>query len=137
MNYEVFEEYQNLFTFESKLIINSEENLKIFKDNFFAFSENDSETQYIVRNFKAYKRNQKMRNDYVAKRKRCEYCQNKTFIDKFGFPFLEAHHIIFLCNGGADQESNIIALCPNCHREAHYGINKDKLEKDFLRIKRF
>ena len=36
-------------------------------------------------------------------------------------PYLEAHHIIPLAIGGEDTVSNAIALCPNCHRKAHYG----------------
>lgn len=38
-----------------------------------------------------------------------------------GSPYLEVHHIDFLANGGHDTVSNAEALCPNCHREKHYG----------------
>ncbi|MEY0334745.1 HNH endonuclease [Providencia rettgeri] len=31
------------------------------------------------------------------------------------------HHVEWLANGGEDSVENAIALCPNCHREAHYG----------------
>ena len=36
-------------------------------------------------------------------------------------PYLEVHHTIHLANGGQDTVENAEALCPNCHREAHYG----------------
>lgn len=36
-------------------------------------------------------------------------------------PYLEVHHKIPLAQGGDDTVENAIALCPNCHREAHYG----------------
>jgi 5-methylcytosine-specific restriction protein A len=36
-------------------------------------------------------------------------------------PYLEVHHIHKLSEGGDDTLENAIALCPNCHREAHYG----------------
>lgn len=36
-------------------------------------------------------------------------------------PYLEVHHIIPLASGGEDTVDNSIALCPNCHRQAHYG----------------
>ncbi|WP_256325004.1 HNH endonuclease signature motif containing protein [Nitrosomonas sp. Nm132] len=38
-----------------------------------------------------------------------------------GSPYLEVHHKIPLAFGGEDTVVNAIALCPNCHREAHYG----------------
>jgi 5-methylcytosine-specific restriction enzyme A len=36
-------------------------------------------------------------------------------------PYLEVHHTIPLAAGGLDVVANAEALCPNCHREAHYG----------------
>jgi 5-methylcytosine-specific restriction protein A len=30
--------------------------------------------------------------------------------------------------------ANVIGLCPGHHREAHYGANAERLEKEFLRI---
>lgn len=36
-------------------------------------------------------------------------------------PYLEVHHKIPLAEGGDDTVDNAIALCPNCHREAHFG----------------
>lgn len=38
-----------------------------------------------------------------------------------GSPYLEVHHKIPLAFGGEDTVENAIALCPNCHRAAHYG----------------
>lgn len=36
-------------------------------------------------------------------------------------PYLEVHHKVPLAQDGDDSVENAIALCPNCHREAHYG----------------
>jgi 5-methylcytosine-specific restriction protein A len=36
-------------------------------------------------------------------------------------PYLEVHHRLPLAMGGEDTVENAIALCPNCHRESHYG----------------
>jgi 5-methylcytosine-specific restriction protein A len=36
-------------------------------------------------------------------------------------PYLEVHHIKQLADGGNDTIKNAIALCPNCHRESHFG----------------
>jgi 5-methylcytosine-specific restriction protein A len=40
---------------------------------------------------------------------------------KDGRPYLEVHHLIPLSKGGSDELNNVIALCPNCHRESHFG----------------
>jgi 5-methylcytosine-specific restriction protein A len=34
-----------------------------------------------------------------------------------------------LANQGPDTLENVIALCPNHHREAHFGIDRVHLEK--------
>ena len=36
-------------------------------------------------------------------------------------PYLEVHHRLRLSEGGEDTVQNAIALCPNCHRERHFG----------------
>lgn len=40
-----------------------------------------------------------------------------------GTPYLEVHHKIRLADGGEDTVENAIAVCPNCHRELHFGKN--------------
>jgi 5-methylcytosine-specific restriction protein A len=37
-------------------------------------------------------------------------------------PYLEVHHIKQLADQGEDTVENAIALCPNCHRERHFGL---------------
>lgn len=34
---------------------------------------------------------------------------------------LEVHHIKFKCNGGSDDEENLITLCEECHKKIHRG----------------
>lgn len=56
----------------------------------------------------------------------CQLCyQAAPFHDKYGFPYLESHHIKWLRDKGEDSVNNIIALCPNCHRKMH-ALNLDK-----------
>lgn len=58
----------------------------------------------------------------------CEHCGKPApFLDKWKEPFLEVHHVIPLAEGGPDTVENARALCPNCHREAHHGIEKESL----------
>ena len=53
----------------------------------------------------------------------CEMCsQPAPFIrSSSGQPYLEVHHTVTLAAGGDDTVENAIAVCPNCHREAHFG----------------
>jgi 5-methylcytosine-specific restriction protein A len=53
----------------------------------------------------------------------CEQCGKQApFIRaKDGEPYLEVHHRRQLANGGEDTIDNACAVCPNCHRELHYG----------------
>lgn len=55
---------------------------------------------------------------------KCESCgQPAPFNGSDGEPFLEVHHVRQLADNGSDTVTNAVALCPNCHREAHYGEN--------------
>lgn len=54
---------------------------------------------------------------------KCEHCGKAApFLRKSdGSPYLEVHHKHMLADGGDDTVENAIALCPNCHRQSHYG----------------
>jgi predicted HNH restriction endonuclease len=54
----------------------------------------------------------------------CEKCnKNAPFIrKKDNTLYLEVHHKIMLSDGGEDSVKNAIAICPNCHRELHFGV---------------
>jgi 5-methylcytosine-specific restriction protein A len=53
----------------------------------------------------------------------CEKCGKPAPFTKASdnTPYLEVHHKKQLSQGGEDTVENAIALCPNCHRESHYG----------------
>jgi 5-methylcytosine-specific restriction protein A len=54
----------------------------------------------------------------------CEGCTEAApFLRADGRPYLEVHHLQPLAERGADTVENAIALCPNCHRERHYGAS--------------
>ena len=54
----------------------------------------------------------------------CECCSRPgPFMTIDGTPFLEVHHVRQLADQGSDTITNAVALCPNCHRELHYGQN--------------
>ncbi|MGL1606734.1 HNH endonuclease [Vibrio parahaemolyticus] len=54
---------------------------------------------------------------------RCQNCGNDAPFRRKSddTPYLEVHHIEMLSAGGLDCITNTVALCPNCHRERHYG----------------
>ena len=54
---------------------------------------------------------------------RCGSCRSQAPFDRKsnGQPYLEVHHNVPLAAGGQDTVDNAVALCPNCHRRAHYG----------------
>lgn len=63
---------------------------------------------------------------------KCEMpcCVRPTFLRPDGSHYLEVHHITPLAEGGDDTLLNAAALCPTCHRELHYGVNKLKLRAE-------
>lgn len=48
----------------------------------------------------------------------CEVCETNTKGTPLG---LHIHHIIPLKEDGTNNDSNLIAVCPNCHDRAHGG----------------
>lgn len=64
----------------------------------------------------------------------CEFCNDPGFKMSDGRIYLETHHIVPLSDGGADSTDNVIALCPNHHREAHFGDRADLMKVEFTAI---
>ena len=50
----------------------------------------------------------------------CEICSNDFL------PILQIHHIKPLSKGGLNIESNVMLLCPNCHKTVH-TVGCDKI----------
>ncbi|MAG63438.1 HNH endonuclease [Candidatus Woesearchaeota archaeon] len=61
----------------------------------------------------------------------CEGCGAPApFSTPDGRPYLEPHHIRRLSDGGPDHPRWVIALCPNCHRRAHYAVDARSFNQD-------
>lgn len=74
---------------------------------------------------KIYQRSRKVAH-YVLMRAEgiCECCLKPApFLKKDGKPYLEPHHVNRLSDGGLDHPRYVGAICPNCHREIHSGID--------------
>jgi 5-methylcytosine-specific restriction enzyme A len=67
----------------------------------------------------------------------CEYCKAPGFRTAGGQIYLETHHVEPLSEGGSDKVTNVIALCPNDHRKAHHGANRDEFRVALRKILHF
>lgn len=64
---------------------------------------------------------------------KCEFCgKNRTFLDNSRKMYFEAHHIIPFHQEAQkdfkfslDHESNLVCLCPECHRKIHHSSKED------------
>lgn len=74
---------------------------------------------------------------YILKRANgvCEACkENAPFKNNKRRPYLEAHHINQLADGGLDNPRKVIGICPNCHRRAHFSRDSKGFSKKLMEI---
>lgn len=81
-----------------------------------------------------YKTEGKIRDNALLN---ANYCcevdkKHKSFISNNGNQYAEGHHLIPMkyqkdFNNSLDIEENIVSLCPNCHREIHYGVENERI----------
>lgn len=91
-------------------------------DQFSLLEEAPATPQRLTRTGTVFTRDAAVRAAALARaRGRCEFCGSPGFLTASGALFLETHHIRALADGGPDVVSNVAALCPNHHREAHHG----------------
>jgi 5-methylcytosine-specific restriction enzyme A len=67
-------------------------------------------------------------------RRHCELCGNRGFRMASGAIYLETHHVVPLSEGGSDGTRNVVALCANDHRRAHYGETRDAIRAQLLLV---
>src|SRR5690606_4963284 len=101
----------------------------------FSASGNTGEPERRVVNSEAFIRNPDVRRRVLFRaRGKCEWCSNNGFEMENGKVYLETHHVIPLSKGGLDLESNVAALCPNHHREAHFGVISQIMREKLLSL---
>jgi 5-methylcytosine-specific restriction protein A len=61
---------------------------------------------------------------------KCEGCRTKAPFESPKGPYLEVHHVFQLSDDGPDEPWAVIALCPNCHRRAHYSIENEEFNSE-------
>jgi len=76
------------------------------------------------------KRNPQVRREVI--KRAVNGCERKSCGDKRRYKgFLDVHHILGVEK--SDRVWNCVALCPNCHREAHYSADRDKINEELLK----
>ena len=63
---------------------------------------------------------------------KCELCQlHAPFLKASdSSPYLEVHHWVLLSEDGEDTVDNAGALCPNCHKQAHFGQYREYIKSN-------
>jgi 5-methylcytosine-specific restriction protein A len=60
-------------------------------------------------------------------------CERTKCGERRDYPgFLDVHHVLGVAK--SDRVNNCVAVCPNCHREAHFAPNRDELNADLLAV---
>ena len=88
------------------------------------FQENETEEVKINRIKRNQKIVKKLKTAYDSK---CQLC-NESFKMDNGDEYCEAHHIVWLSNGGSLGPDNVLILCANHHRMFHYATNSLEIE---------
>jgi len=101
-----------------------------FSDQFTEDFQGSDVVERVDKTGKAFVRNPEVRRIALERAGgRCEHCGQVGFRMNNGTVFLETHHIVPLSEGGPDTTDNVAAICPNHHREAHYGAKRDSIRK--------
>ena len=134
----------NQFMIKYKLILKKE--IDIDDENSIVDSENidlannikakyepEDKPELVDEIHKKYKRNPiKAKKAIVLSDFKCNVDNaHITFLNKNSKPYMEAHHLIPMASqdrfeNSLDIDANIVCLCPNCHRQLHYGKNIQK-----------
>jgi 5-methylcytosine-specific restriction protein A len=103
--------------------------LKKFADQFSTEEPKTKDVKKILSTSEVFVRSPEVRRNVLLRAGGCcEFCSEQGFKTSDGAIFLETHHVVPLSEGGPDTESNVVAICPNHHREAHYGATSDKIK---------
>ena len=62
----------------------------------------------------------------------CELCGEKGFKTANGGFYLEGHHVIPLNCGGPDDVRNVVAICADDHRRAHYSEDRHDIRDTMI-----
>ena len=95
-------------------------------------AQTETESQRVVRarSGTVYRRDQKVRAKVLEiANGRCECCGEEGFLTENGERYLETHHVVGVAERGPDTANNIVAVCPTCHRKAHFAADHIEVER--------
>lgn len=61
-------------------------------------------------------------------------CAVKGFTTRADTVYLETHHVVPLSEHGEDNVINVVAICPNDHRRAHYSEEASDIQQRLLTL---
>ncbi|MRG93422.1 hypothetical protein GF068_16100 [Polyangium spumosum] len=104
-----------------------------FADQFSSGEESNRPAERRLVSGEVFLRNPAVRQRVLMRAQgKCEWCGEPGFAMADGRVFLETHHVIPLAAGGPDTIANVVALCPNHHREAHHGAKRQEMSDKLL-----
>lgn len=88
------------------------------------FTVTEAEVTRLERSSVTYSRNREVRGSVLTRASgNCERCGIRGFFTSAGI-YLETHHVVPLSESGRDATDNVVALCPNCHKAAHFSLDR-------------
>jgi 5-methylcytosine-specific restriction protein A len=103
--------------------------LKKFADQYSTEEPKTKDVKKVISTSEVFIRSSEVRRKVLLRAGGyCEFCSEEGFKTSDGAIFLETHHVVPLSEGGPDIESNVVAICPNHHREAHYGATSPRIK---------
>ena len=64
----------------------------------------------------------------------CELCGKPGFLTAGGSRYLETHHVVPLAESGPDEIWNVVGICPDQHKRAHYGLEAPEIRRMLIGI---
>lgn len=106
-----------------------------FIDQFDIQETSSADVEYKETLSHVYTRSAKIRSIVLNRANGiCEFCGVQGFKCSNGSIYLETHHIVPLSDKGSDSVDNVIALCPNDHKKAHFSIIKETIRNEMINI---
>jgi 5-methylcytosine-specific restriction protein A len=65
---------------------------------------------------------------------KCQHCDKEGFKMQNGKVYLETHHVQPLHEDGEDSLDNVVALCPDHHREVHHGKKQAEIRQRLIKL---
>jgi 5-methylcytosine-specific restriction endonuclease McrA len=98
------------------------------------FTVVESEVMRTEQSSTGYSRNPEIRRVVLLRSAGvCECCGTIGFLTAAGV-YMETHHVVPLSELGRDSTDNVVALCPNCHKAAHFALDRADIKRDLIRL---